>query len=158
VRTTFEVLTGELGAQNAVAGGGRYDGLIELLEGPSDPGIGFAIGMERVASLLGSHARRAAAVVRLVPLGEAALTQCLVLAQALRAAAVPAEVSYGARKLRAELDRANRLGVPHVLIVGDDELTSGTATLRDMASGAQQAIGLAEVVEALRVLATAGPA
>jgi histidyl-tRNA synthetase len=158
VRTTFEVLTGELGAQNAVAGGGRYDGLIELLEGPSDPGIGFAIGMERVASLLGSHARRAAAVVRLVPLGEAALTQCLVLAQALRAAAVPAEVSYGARKLRAELDRANRLGVPHVLIVGDDELASGTATLRDMASGAQQAIGLAEVVVTLRVLATAGPA
>ena len=154
VRTTFEVLTGELGAQNAVAGGGRYDGLVELLEGPRDPGIGFAIGMERVALLLGPATDRAAAFVLLVPLGEAALGRCLALVQALRAAAVPADVAYGARKLRAELERAHRLRVPYVLIVGDDELTSGRATVRDMATGAQEPLAFDDVAPALaRLLA-----
>jgi histidyl-tRNA synthetase len=148
-RTTFEVLTGELGAQNAVAGGGRYDGLIELLDGPRDPGIGFAIGMERVALLLGRGPDRAAAFVRLIPLGEAALARCLALAQGLRAAGVPADVAYGARKLKAELDRARRHGVGHVLIVGDDELARGHATLRDMATGAEAPIAFGAVVPAI---------
>jgi len=152
VRTTFEVLTGDLGAQNAVAGGGRYDGLVELLGGPPDPGIGFAIGMERVALLLGSAPDRAAAFVLLIPLGDPALARCLVLAQDLRAAAVPAEVAYGARKLRAELERANRLMVPRVLIVGDSELTSGVAILRDMRTGDQRSVPLGEAVATLRAL------
>ena len=149
VRTTFEVLTGDLGAQNAVAGGGRYDGLVELLEGPPDPGIGFAIGMERVALLLGAAPDRAAAFVRLIPLGEPALVRCLQLAQALRTASVSAEVAYDARKLRRELERAHRLGIPHVLIVGDDELRAGTATLRDMATGAQEPVPLDAVIRRL---------
>jgi histidyl-tRNA synthetase len=149
VRTTFEVLTGELGAQNAVAGGGRYDGLVELLEGPRDPGIGFAIGMERVALLLGATADRAAARVLLVPLGEPALGRCLALAQALRAATVPADVAYGARKLRTELERAHRLRVPYVLIAGDDELGAGRATLRDMATGTQESLPFEDVVRTL---------
>jgi histidyl-tRNA synthetase len=152
VRTTFEVLTGDLGAQNAVAGGGRYDGLVELLEGPPNPGIGFAIGMERVALLLGPAPDRAAAFVLLIPLGDPALARCLVLAQDLRAAAVPAEVAYGARKLRAELERANRLKVPRVLIVGDSELTSGVAILRDMTTGDQRSVPLGEAVATLRAL------
>lgn len=149
VRTTFEVLAGELGAQNAVAGGGRYDGLVELLGGPPDPGIGFAIGMERVALLLGAAPDQAATWVLLIPLGELALVRCLGLAQALRAAEIPAEVAYGGRKLRAELERANRLGVPHVLILGDDELAEGVATLRDMTSGAQQTVPLGDAVATL---------
>lgn len=149
VRTTFEVLTGELGAQNAVAGGGRYDGLIELLGGPADPGIGFAIGMERVALLLGPRPDPAAAAVLLVPLGEPALRRCLALAQALRATGVPTEVAYGGRKLRGELERANRLGIPRVLILGDDELAAGVATLRDMRSGEQRRIPLREAVAVL---------
>ncbi|MGH7321293.1 MAG: histidine--tRNA ligase, partial [Candidatus Rokuibacteriota bacterium] len=152
VRTTFEVLTDDLGAQNALAGGGRYDGLIELLKGPPDPGIGFAIGMERVALLLGPAPDRAAAVVLLIPLGEPALARCLELAQELRAAAVSAEVAYGARKLRADLERANRLGIPHVLILGADELASGVITLRDMTTGVQQAVGLSDVVATVRRL------
>src|SRR5262249_21446239 len=77
VRTTFEVLTTELGAQNAVAGGGRYDGLIQRLEGPPDPGIGFAIGMERVVLLLGDQDRPSAPSALLIPLGEAALRRLM---------------------------------------------------------------------------------
>ncbi|HLE44649.1 MAG TPA: histidine--tRNA ligase [Methylomirabilota bacterium] len=150
VRTTFEVLTGELGAQNAVAGGGRYDGLVEVLDGPADPGIGFAIGMERVALLLGPRPDRAAAAVLLVPLGEPALRRCLALARELRAAGVPTEVAYGVRKLRGELERANRLGVPRVVILGDDELARGAGTLRDMTSGEQRPVPLDDLVAILR--------
>jgi histidyl-tRNA synthetase len=149
VRTTFEVLAGELGAQNAVAGGGRYDGLVELLGGPPDPGIGFAIGMERVALLLGAGPDRAAARVLVIPLGETALGQGLSLADRLRSAGVSTEVAYGGRKLRAELDRANRLGVPQVLLLGDQELAAGVVTLRDMKAGEQRPVPLGEVTAAL---------
>jgi histidyl-tRNA synthetase len=152
VRTTFEVLAGDLGAQNAVAGGGRYDGLIERLEGPSDPGIGFAIGMERVALLLGPAANPAAPFVQLVPLGEAALVECLRLGQALRGVGVPVEVGYGGRKLRGELERAHRLHTPHVVILGEDELRSRAATLRDMTSGEQEAVPLDRLTARLEAL------
>jgi histidyl-tRNA synthetase len=149
VRTTFEALAGELGAQNAIAGGGRYDGLVERLDGPPDPGIGFAIGMERVALLLGPRPDGAAARVLVIPLGEAALGQGLGLAERLRGAGVPTEVAYGGRKLRAELDRANRLGVPRVLLLGDQELAAGVVTLRDMRTGEQRPVPLGEVPAAL---------
>jgi histidyl-tRNA synthetase len=105
--------------------------------------------MERVALLLGPVPDRAAASVMLIPLGEAALRRCLVLAEALRAAAMPAEVAYGARRLRVELERANRLRVPYVLIAGDDELASGRATLRVMATGTQESLAFDDVVSAL---------
>src|SRR3990172_11233647 len=111
VRTTFELTTTHLGAQNAVAGGGRYDGLIELLEGPPEAGIGFAIGMERVVLLLGSTVETPKPVALLIPLGEAALARLLPVAQAVRARGVPVDLGYGQRKLRAELERANKLGV-----------------------------------------------
>ena len=158
VRTTFEVRAEELGAQNAVAGGGRYDGLSESLEGPADPGIGFAIGMERVALLLGAPPERAATCAMLIPLGEPALRRCLTLAHELRGAGVATEVAYGGRKLRAELERANRLRVPHVLILGDDELAAGVVTLRDMTTGDQRTIPLTEAVATVRTLPLASGA
>ena len=156
VRTAFELLTPELGAQNAVAGGGRYDGLIELLGGPRDPGIGFAIGIERVVLLLsGGDAdawgqRRPCAL--LIPLGEEALKRLLPVAQAVRERGVPVELGYGDRKLRAELERANRLKVPRVVIVGDNELSGGEATLKEMVTGAQRGIPLDRLVEELVAL------
>ncbi len=149
VRTTFEVVARELGAQNAVAGGGRYDGLIELLGGPPDPGIGFAIGMERVVLLLPEPADGSAPVAVLVPLGEAALTRLLPVAQAVRGRNAAVELAYGDRKLRAELERANRLEVPYVVIVGDAELATGQAILREMGSGHQRAVPLDQLVEEL---------
>ncbi|MBI2461189.1 MAG: histidine--tRNA ligase [Candidatus Rokubacteria bacterium] len=155
VRTTFEVLTEELGAQNALAGGGRYDGLIQALGGPPDPGIGFAIGVERVTLLLGAGPDGPLPTALLIPLGEAALTALLPLAQAARRHGVGVEVAYG-RKLRGELERAHRLGVPYVVIVGEDELRADRATLRDMASGAQRAIPLDRLPEELAALGRPG--
>ncbi len=122
VRTTFEVLTKDLGAQNAVAGGGRYDGLIEQLDGPADPGIGFAIGLERVVLLLGDDARSVAPLALLIPLGDAALATLSPVARTLRRAGVAVEIGYGNRKLQKELERANRLAARYAVIVGDTEL------------------------------------
>jgi len=152
VRTTFELTTVELGAQNAVAGGGRYDGLIELLGGPGDPGIGFAIGVERVVLLLpapaeGREGRKPFAF--LIPLGAAALKALLPVATAARASAVTVELGYGDRKLRSELERANRLGAAWAVIVGETELARGEAVLRDMASGAQHTVALPELAREL---------
>lgn len=152
VRTTFELLTGELGAQNAVAGGGRYDGLVELLGGPPDPGIGFAVGMERVVLLLSSDAHETVPVALLVPLGEAALVCLLPVSRAVRGRGVAVELAYGTRTLRSELDRANRLGVPYVVILGDRELDRGEALIREMASGTQRAVALERLEAELETL------
>ena len=160
VRTTFELTTTELGAQNAVAGGGRYDGLIKLLGGPPDPGIGFAVGVERVVQLLPDAGPVAAGErgprVFLVPLGEAALARVLPVATALRARGVVVEVGHGDRKLGRELERAGKLGVSRAVIVGDAELERGEALVKEMQSGAQRPVKLAGLVEEL--LALGGPA
>src|SRR5207244_3733468 len=143
VRTTFEVLTTELGAQNAVAGGGRYDGLIERLGGPADPGIGFAVGLERVALLMAqdtSEPRERRPLVFLIPLGEAALLRLLPVARQARTAGIRVELGYGTRRLPRELERANRIGATHAVIAGEDELAQGQALLREMGSGAQRPV------------------
>ncbi len=154
VRTTFELTTTELGAQNAVAGGGRYDGLIKLLGGPPDPGIGFAVGVERVVQLLsdeGQEARRPR--VYLIPLGDAALKQLLPVAAALRAKGAAVDVGPGERKLGKELEHANKLGAAYAVIVGDAELERGEAGLREMKSGAQRVVRLVDLVAEIRTLA-----
>ncbi|MBI4593037.1 MAG: histidine--tRNA ligase [Candidatus Rokubacteria bacterium] len=142
VRTTFEVATTELGAQNAVAGGGRYDGLVELLGGPPDPATGFAIGMERVVLLLSDAGADARPLALLIPLGDDALQRLLPVAQAVRAGGVGVELGYGGRKLRGELERANKLGVAYAVIVGSDELARGEAVVREMKSGGQRTVPL----------------
>ncbi len=159
VRTTFELTATELGAQNAVAGGGRYDGLIELLGGPPDPGIGFAIGIERVVQLLGERGDDAREDRRplafLIPLGDEALRHLLPVARAVRSKAVRVELGYGERKLRSELERANKLGVAWAVIVGETELSRGEAVLRDMKSGTQQTVDLGALTDTLIALGAA---
>jgi histidyl-tRNA synthetase len=156
VRTTFELIAPDLGAQNAVAGGGRYDGLVELLGGPPDPGIGFAIGIERVVLLLSSPDHdvweRKHPLALLIPLDEQALKRLLPVAQALRSKAIPVELGGGERKLRNELDRANRLKVPYAIIVGENELEKGEALIREMGSGQQRTVPLDRLVEELVAL------
>ena len=156
VRTTFEVLTGELGAQNAVAGGGRYDGLIKHLGGPPDPGIGFAIGMERVVLLLAGGDRAPGPLVLLVPLGEAALTRLMPVARCLRQRGVPVDLGVGERRLPRELERANRLGVSYAVIAGDSELARSEAIIREMASGSQRNVPLDRLGDELMALAERG--
>ncbi len=142
VRTTCEVTTTELGAQNAVAGGGRYDGLIEQLGGPPEAGNGFAIGMERVVLLLGDAAVEPRPLALLIPIGEEALARLMPVAQAVRARGVGVDLGYGSRKLRAELERANKLGVAYAVIVGSTELAQGRAVVREMKSGEQRTVPL----------------
>ncbi len=153
VRTTFEVLTTALGAQNAVAGGGRYDGLIAHLGGPPDPGIGFAIGLERVVLLLGDQAGAAAPLALLIPLGDAALDRLLPAARRARQRGIRVEIGYGQRRLPRELERANRLGAPWAVIAGDDELANGEALLREMQSGEQRRVALDGLADELVRLA-----
>ncbi|MBI4246519.1 MAG: histidine--tRNA ligase [Candidatus Rokubacteria bacterium] len=152
VRTTFEVATTELGAQNAVAGGGRYDGLVELLGGPPDPATGFAIGMERVVLLLSDAGADARPLALLIPLGDDALHRLLPVAQAVRAGGVGVELGYGGRKLRGELERANKLGVAYAVIVGSDELARGEAVVREMKSGGQRTVPLGGLAAELLML------
>lgn len=159
VRTTFEFTTTELGAQNAVAGGGRYDGLIKFLGGPPDPGIGFAVGVERVVQLLPDagpdrwEQRRPG--VFLIPLGEEALKRLLPVARALRSKGTIVEVGHGDRRLGKELERAGkleqakRLGVLHAVILGPDELARGEALVKDMKSGDQRLVPLDRLVDDL---------
>jgi histidyl-tRNA synthetase len=133
-RTSFEVLAQGLGSQNAVCGGGRYDGLVEQLGGPAVPGIGFAIGVERLAMLLQAQNRNFATPPELfiAPLGVAAENQAFALARRLRAAGYRIELESGNRGLKTQMRRADKIGARYVLILGENELAVGRGTVRDM--------------------------
>jgi len=135
-RTAFEISAGGLGAQAAVGGGGRYDGLVAELGGPEVPGIGFAFGVERMvlaAEAAGTAtANPTAPDFFIAPLGAAAANAALALARRLRG--VPRVVELGAsdRKLKAQLKLADRAGARWVILLGDDELQRGRAGVRDL--------------------------
>ena len=152
-RTTFEILGQALGAQNALLGGGRYDGLVERLGGPDRTGIGFAAGLERLVLALpeGAGADTLAPAV-VVAIGDEGRDDALRLLRELRQADIPAEMALDARGVRAQMKRADRVGARVVLIVGGDELARGEVTLRDMRTGDQQAVARPEAVEAARIL------
>jgi histidyl-tRNA synthetase len=147
-RTTFEIQTQRLGAQNAVLGGGRYDGLSKQLGGPDHPAIGFALGIERLVTLLDEQGRQAAPVPDLfiAGLGPEAEKKVFQWANSLRKTGVWVEIDYGSKGLKAQLKRADRLGAAMVLIVGDDEIASGKGILRDMAAKAQTEVALDDLV------------
>jgi histidyl-tRNA synthetase len=153
MRTTFEITHGSLGAQNSVLGGGRYDGLAESLGSrvPA-PGIGFSIGEDRLVMATeeahpGEFEQKVD--VFLAALGDAAELHAGTLAAELREAGISVERSAD-RKLKRALEVANKMGARFALIVGDDELASGTYQLKDMASGEQQKIARAELAAAIR--------
>ncbi len=145
--TAFEFTTTELGAQGTVMAGGRYDGLAALMGGPATPGIGWAAGIERLSMMMAQDtpARRAIAVV---PIGAAAETKAAALAEQLRRAGHAIEIGYGGN-LGKRLKRADKLSAAAAIILGDDELAKGVATLRDLDSGEQTAVPLAELEEHL---------
>ena len=151
-RTAFEVLSSDLGAQSALLGGGRYDGLVKQLGGPEVPAFGWAIGLDRLALVLQQVRGEApfAPPALLIPLGERAATEALKLAHALWEAGLPIQLETRGGALKKALATANRTGVQTVLILGDGELDSGTLTVKHMATGAQEAWPLAETIERLR--------
>ncbi len=148
-RTAFEVEAEGLGAQNAVAGGGRYDGLVKELGGPDHPAIGFAIGVERLISVMGAGRRPGRPDLYLAPLGEEAERKAFLWVLELRKAGWWVEMEYASRSLKAHLKRADRMGVRRVLIVGEKELASGEGVLRDMETKEQEGIPLDGLIERL---------
>ena len=147
-RTTFEVIANDLGAQNAVAAGGRYDGLVEEFGGPKTPALGFAIGVERMVSLIKKnykHHRRPALFI--AALGEEAERRALILSGRLRAKGVWSEISYGGGSLKSQMRRADKLNAEYALIIGEEELKRGSAPLRNMNTKEQVDLWLDKVVE-----------
>ncbi|WP_373500286.1 histidine--tRNA ligase [Desulfococcus sp.] len=141
-RTTFEIQTGALGAQSAVAGGGRYDGLIKMLDGPDTPAIGFAIGLDRLAEIVGLRQADLEKKPRLfiAALGDACAEKAFDWICRLGLAGVHAEMDMADRSLKSQMKQADRCGADLVLILGESELASGSAVLRNMRTKEQAAV------------------
>jgi histidyl-tRNA synthetase len=146
-RTTFEWTTTQLGSQSAVAAGGRYDGLVQVLGGPAIPGVGFAMGVERLTMLLRMQELAVAGgpSCYVVWVGEKARDWAFPLVHRLRQKGLSVEMEGGARSLKSQMRRADKLKAASVLIVGDDELAKGKAVWRNMASKHQEEISLDKV-------------
>lgn len=149
VRTTFEVVTGDLGAQNAVAGGGRYDGLIEVLGGPPQGGIGFAAGFERLALLAPEPEDVPGPTLFVAALGEKPREEAFRLIQNLRRKGIWAEMTSQDKSLKAQMRRAGKLGSAKVLILGENELEKGEVVLKNMQDGSQENLPLAGIEKAV---------
>jgi len=137
--TVFEVIAGELGAQNSVGGGGRYDGLLKILGGPDLPSIGFGTGLERVAQ---TRLKQQVAIpeepktsLYFIPLGEEAKAACFSIMHDLRQKGLRAEMDFTGRKLNKVMQYANQIGAKFVAVVGENELKAGEVDLKDMGSG-----------------------
>ena len=143
-----------LGAQNAIGGGGRYDYLAEEIGGSPTPGIGFALGMDRIMIALEAQnvtVPTAAPVdVYLTVLGDEAMSVAMKLAQDLRGNGVKTDLEYKGRGLRAQMRTANKLNARYVVMIGEDEISNGAATVRDMESGNQQSVPFPQLSEMLR--------
>lgn len=145
-RTTFEVVSGDIGSQSSVAGGGRYDGLIKNLGGGDVCATGFAIGMERIALLLDDPAEDAPDFYIAV-VDEAAANEAVLLAQELRAAGKVGICDYAMGSMKSRMRAAGKTGARFALILGGDEVARQTVTIKDMSEGGeQQTVARAEVV------------
>jgi histidyl-tRNA synthetase len=151
-RTTFEIQTGALGAQNAIAGGGRYDGLIKALGGPDIPATGFAIGLDRLTEIAGSTSTDLVKTpdIFIAALGEKSRSLAFEWNCALCFEGIKAEMEFGDKSLKSQMKRAGRLGAKHVLIVGDNEIKEGKVVLRNMETKDQVSIPIEDVVENIK--------
>lgn len=149
-RTVFEFVHGELGAQNSILGGGRYDGLVAAFGGPPTPACGFAVGMERLLLLVGERlAAGAGPDVYLAAVGAAPRRAGLRLAREIRAAGLAVETDLMNRSLKAQLRAADRCGARLCAILGEDELSRGVAVLRELRGEGQRELPLADLREAI---------
>ena len=148
-RTTFEIQTGALGAQSAVAGGGRYDGLVKMLDGPDTPATGFAIGLDRLAEIVGQKKAAAATppILFAAALGDEGQQQAFQWVSRWCEQGLRTEMDLGGRSLKSQMKRADKLGAAYVMIIGDNELSEGVVILRNMKTKEQVRIAVEEVVE-----------
>jgi histidyl-tRNA synthetase len=154
-RTTFEVTTEFLGAQNAILGGGRYDHLVRDLGGPDISGIGFAIGVERLASLIPEQSKNPAEgpFLFIAALGEKAVEKAFPLCNSLRMKGIRVEMDYDGRSLKSQMKRANRLNSAFALILGEREIEENRALLRNMHASTQEEIALDQLEETIMKIA-----
>jgi histidyl-tRNA synthetase len=149
-RTAFELITTELGAQGAIGAGGRYNGLVKQLGGPDVPGIGFAMGVERLVMLLNQKDDLEGAVgpdLFLITLGDAAYEKGFQLMQKLRSLGIPVMMDHEGRSMKNQMKQANKQKAGFVLILGENELENKEAVLKDMLSGEQERVDLAGDLE-----------
>jgi histidyl-tRNA synthetase len=151
-RTTFEFTHGDLGAQSAVLGGGRYDGLSESLGGPKAPGIGFAIGEDRM--ILALQAQQATASVPvdayIAPLGAGMNRHALKLARELRDSGLVVDVGDEGFRLKKSFEAAEKMSARYVVIVGENEIAAGAFAVKDIKKGEQATVNRAELASSLR--------
>jgi histidyl-tRNA synthetase len=153
MRTTYEFDHALLGAQSGIGGGGRYDGLSEDIGGPSLPGIGFAVGLDRIVLAIeserGAAATSAATGCQVfgVPLGDDAHADVLTLITALRRAGIRADMSFGGRGLKGAMKAADRSGARFAVIIGAEEKNAGTVRLKDLENGDQQDVAVTSATD-----------
>ncbi|GGV67263.1 histidine--tRNA ligase [Streptomyces massasporeus] len=152
-RTTFEFVHDGLGSQSAVGGGGRYDGLSEMIGGPALPSVGWALGVDRTVLALEAEGVElelpATTSVFAVPLGEEARRVLFAKVTELRKNGIAADFSYGGKGLKGAMKNANRSGARYTVVVGERDLAEGVVQLKDMESGEQTAVGVNEIVAEL---------
>jgi len=141
--TAFEFVTDRLGSQGTVMAGGRYDGLVEEMGGPPTPSVGWAAGMERLALLMEDAKRtpRASRPIAVIPMIEAAERAALDVAQKLRANGIPCDIAYRGNAKR-RFERANRIGAPAAILIGQEEIEDGMFIVRDLKAGTQERVSL----------------
>ena len=152
-RTTFEITSDVLGAQNAVVGGGRYDGLSEMIGGPPTPGFGFSIGLDRLMMAVeqAGGLRSATPLAAYIAwMGEKALVHASQLARELRREGLTIEILYEPMKLKKSMGLANKLQARFAIIVGEGELASGRYQVKDMSTGVQEEVESAQIVSYLK--------
>jgi histidyl-tRNA synthetase len=141
-RTVFEATSPDLGSQKAFAAGGRYDNLVEEMGGPQIPGIGFAIGMERLALLTGRQPAKKSPLYFLAAVGDTARGWLIPILDAFVSARMPLAYAEPAGSLKSQMKYANSLGADYVLILAGDELLRKIILVRDMADGSQRELPL----------------
>jgi histidyl-tRNA synthetase len=150
-KTAFEFVSGELGAQNAIGGGGRYDNLVEEIGGSPTPAIGFGLGLDRLLLTLDSLGVELPIdrhdIVFVAGLGDAGHEAAVKVVFDLRAGGVAAEMDYTGRSLKAQMKIADKLGARFVVIMGEEEIASGSATVRDMSSSEQQSVPISGLMD-----------
>jgi histidyl-tRNA synthetase len=152
--TTFEFVHSDLGAQSGIGGGGRYDGLMEILGGQSLSGIGFGLGVDR--ALLAAIAEKSLPAqdftsdLFLIPLGESAMQVALTTAQVLRDAGIRTEIAFGDRALKGAMKAADKSGARYVVVLGDSELSSGDVDLKRMSDGVITSVKITQLRDQLR--------
>lgn len=150
-RTAFEIIYDGIGAQSTVCGGGRYDGLVQTIGGPSTPAVGFGMGIERLLLTLESQGIEIPLPQRpalyIAPMGDNSVLKAISLVSALRGTNISADCDHMGRSLKAQMKYANKMGFKYTLVLGDDEIANNQAKIKNMETGSEELVSLDKVVE-----------